>query len=79
MRLISLLLLLEFFAPVCNAQVSDDHLKQDLLKLTQALTAGVRTHDTTSLKDILASEFQLTRPNFATPVYRDDFVRNCFG
>jgi len=78
LRLNSLLLLLEFFAPTCNAQASDEYLKQDLLKLTQALIVGVRTHDTTSLKDILASEYQVTGPKFSKPTFRDDFVRNCF-
>ena len=76
LRLISLLLLLEISANSCDAQVSDEQLKQDLLKLAQALNIGVRTHDTTALKDIVASEYQLTGPKFSQPVRREQWLVN---
>ena len=77
LRLTSLLLLFEFFATSCNAQVSDKQLKQDLLKLEQALNFGINTHDTTALKNIIASEYQLTGPRFLQAVRREQWLPNC--
>ncbi len=71
-----LLLLLEFFATSCAAQASDKQVKQELLRLAEALNIGVRTHDTTALKDIIASEYQLTGPKFSQPVPRKQWLEN---
>jgi len=76
LRLTSLLLLFEFYATSSHAQVSDESLKQDLLKLAQALNLRVKTHDTTALKDIVASEYQLTGPKFSQPVRREQWLVN---
>jgi len=77
LSLISLLLLLEVSANSCDGQASDEQLKQDLLKLAQALNIGVRTHDTAALKDIVANEYQLTGPKFSQPVHREQWLVNC--
>jgi hypothetical protein len=76
LRVTSLLLLFKFFATSCDAQVSDESLKLDLLKLAQALNKGVKTHDTTALKIIVASEYQLTGPKFSQPVRREQWLVN---
>ena len=84
LRLICLLLLLQAYATSSDAQVSDEHLKQDLLKLEQALNVGINTHDTTALKNIIASEYQLTvseyqltGPRFLQAVRREQWLPNC--
>ena len=70
-------MLLEFYTISGYAQVSDQQLKQDLLRRAEALNIGVRTHDTTALKDIVAIEYQLTGPNFSQAVRREQWLANC--
>ena len=69
-----------FFIALCNkpshAQVSDEELKQTLLTLELALNTGVKTHDTTALKQILANEFQLSGPRFPGAVRRIQWLSN---
>jgi hypothetical protein len=77
LRLVLSLLLLNVFATVSVAQ-ANEQLKQDLLKLSHALNSGVRTHDTTALKNIVAPEYQLTGPKFSQPIPRDKWLVNCF-
>ncbi|HEY2350118.1 MAG TPA: nuclear transport factor 2 family protein [Mucilaginibacter sp.] len=74
LRFTRLLLLLEFFVSSCIAQTSDDQLKQDLLKLAQELNIRVKAHDTTALKDIVASEYLLTGPKFPQAVRREQWL-----
>jgi len=83
-RLVCLVLLLQAYATSSDAQVSDEQLKQDLLKAEQALNVGIKTHDTTALKDIIASEYQLTvseyqlaGPKFLQAVRREQWLTNC--
>lgn len=85
LRLTSLLLFLQFYATTSNAQVSDEQLKQDLLKLEQTLNVGIKTHDTTALKNIIGSEYQLTvseyqlsGPRFLQAIPREQWLLNCF-
>jgi len=61
-----------------DAQFSNSQVQQDLLKLEQALNVGVKNHDTTMLKDIIAKEYQLTGPRSTQPVPRDKWLVNCF-
>ena len=71
-----LLVLFEFHAILSHAQTSDEHVKQDLLKLEQALITGVRAHDTTALKDIVANEYQLVFSKLE-PVRREQWLQKC--
>ena len=77
-RMIQLMLLLMLYAISSDAQVSNSQVKQDLLKLEQALNVGVKNHDTAMLKDIIAKEYQLTGPRSTQPVPRDKWLVNCF-
>jgi hypothetical protein len=61
-----------------SAQVSHSEVKQDLLKLEQALNDGIKNHDTTILKNIIAKEYQLTGPRSTQPVPHDKWLVNCF-
>jgi hypothetical protein len=67
-----------FFSSTSEAQVSSNPLMQELLKLEQALNAGVKNHDTVALKEIISREYQLTSPRSAQPVPRDKWLVNCF-
>ncbi len=78
LRLVLLVLVLKVFTTVSVAQGSNEQLQQHLLKLSQALNIGVRTHDTTALKNIVATEYQLTGPKFSQPVARDKWLVSCF-
>jgi len=71
-----LLVLFEFHAILSHAQTADEHVKQDLLKLEQALITGVRAHDTTALKDIVANEYQLVFSKLE-PVRREQWLQKC--
>ncbi|PWT73528.1 MAG: hypothetical protein C5B59_13305 [Bacteroidetes bacterium] len=80
-------MLLQLYTKSLDAQVSDNQLKQDLLKLEQALVIGIKTHDTTALKNIIANEYQLSvailddtlvGPKFLQAVRREQWLPNCF-
>jgi hypothetical protein len=75
---IQFMLVLMLYAMSLDAQVSNSQVKQDLLKLEQALNVGVKNHDTAMLKDIIAKEYQLTGPRSTQPVPRDKWLVNCF-
>jgi hypothetical protein len=77
-RMIQFMLLFMLYATSCDAQVVNNQVKQDLLKLEQALNVGIKNHDTTMLKDIIAKEYQLTGPKSTQPVPRDRWLVNCF-
>jgi hypothetical protein len=77
-RKIQFMLVLMLYAMLSDAQVSNSQVKQDLLKLEQALNVGVKNHDTAMLKDIIAKEYQLTGPRSTQPVPRDKWLVNCF-
>ena len=72
------LITLLFFASSSDAQVATNPLTQELLKLEQALNAGIKNHDTAALKEIISREYQLTGPRAAQPVPRDKWLVNCF-
>ena len=76
--LILLLLLSLFYSTSCDAQNTNNQLIQDLLKLEQALNVGVKNHDTSALKNIIAREYQLTGPRAAQPVPHEKWLVNCF-
>ena len=77
-RIIQFILLLMLYAVSSAAQVSNSHVKEELLKLEEALNVGVKNHDTAMLKDIIAKEYQLTGPRSTQPVPRDKWLVNCF-
>lgn len=77
-RMIQFFLLLMIYGVSSNAQDSNSQVKQELLKLEQALNVGIKNHDTTMLKDIIAREYQLTGPKSTQPVARDKWLENCF-
>jgi hypothetical protein len=77
-RTIPFMLLFMLHAIASGAQVVGGQVKQDLLKLEQALNFGVKNHDTTMLKDIIAKEYQLTGPRSTQPVPHDKWLVNCF-
>src|SRR5690349_17177612 len=72
------MILFMLFAKSSDAQVVNGQVKQDLLKLEQALNDGIKNHDTTSLKEIIAKEYQLTGPKSTQPVPHDKWLVNCF-
>ena len=78
LRMIQLMLLSMLYTMSSHAQVSNSQVKQDLLKLEQALNVGVKNHDTTMLKEIIAKEYQLTGPRSTQPVPHDKWLVNCF-
>ena len=77
-RIIGLMLLLIPYAVSLKAQVSSSQVKQELLKLEQALNVGVKNHDTAMLNNMIAKEYQLTGPKSTQPVSRDKWLENCF-
>ena len=77
-RMLQLMILFTLYTNSSDAQVVNGPLTQELLKLEQALNDGVKNHDTTMLKDIIAKEYQLTGPNSTQPVPRDKWLVNCF-
>jgi hypothetical protein len=72
------MLFLMLYGVTSSAQDSNSLVKLELLKLEQALNVGVKNHDTTMLKDIIAKEYQLTGPRSTQPVPRDKWLVNCF-
>jgi len=77
LRLSFSLLLFEFYATFSHAQISNEDVKQDLLKREQALIAGLRAHDTTALKDTVANEYQFVLPK-SQSVPREQWLQGCF-
>jgi hypothetical protein len=77
-RIIQFILPLMLFGVSSTAQDSNSQVEQELLKIEQALNVGVKNHDTTMLKDIIAKEYQLTGPRSTQPVPRDKWLVNCF-
>lgn len=77
-RMIQLMILLMLHGIPSYAQDSNNQVKQDLLKLEQALNVGIKNHDTTMLKDIIAKEYQLSGPRSTQPVPHDKWLVNCF-
>ena len=77
-RTLQFILILMFYSMSSDAQVSNSEVKQDLLKLEQALNVGIKNHDTAMLKEIIAKEYQLTGPRSTQPVPHDKWLVNCF-
>jgi hypothetical protein len=72
----SFIIVISLYAASANAQSSDGQLKQELLKLEQTLNTSVEIHDTIALKQILATEYQLTGPRFPGSVRRRQWLDN---
>lgn len=72
------LITLLFYTSSSTAQTVTNPLTQELLKLEQALNAGIKNHDTVALKEIISREYQLTGPRASQPVPRDKWLTNCF-
>ena len=60
-----------------KAQFNDGEVKQELFRLETSLNTWVKTHDTASLNEILASEYLLTGPRFPGTTPKNQWLVNC--
>lgn len=75
-KLCCLIMIAGLSAQFSQAQVADEKVKTDLFQLEQALNTGVKMHDTTALKQILANEYQLSGPRFPGGLRRRQWLEN---